>query len=86
MKKLFAFFALAAMANLSIASYSMGGEVKKQPLQLEEQAELSKQQADDHPQVRHIAAGVTSGYGLVQLAAAIGVGYLTYDQIFNDDD
>lgn len=81
MKKVFTFFALVAVANLSLASYSIGGEVKKQPLQLEEKIELTKQEAKDHPEVKHIAAGVTSGYGIIQLAAAIGVGYLVYEQV-----
>ena len=85
MKKIFTFFALVALANLSLASYSLGGEVKKQPLQLEEKAALTKQEAKDHPEVQHIAAGVTSGYGIIQLAAALGVGYLAYEQISDDD-
>ena len=84
MKKFFTFFALAAVANLSLASYSIGGEVKKQPLQLEEKVELTKQEAQDHPEVQHIAAGVTSGYGIIQLAAALGVGYLAYEQLTDD--
>jgi len=85
MKKIFTFFALVAVANLSLASYSIGGEVKKQPLQLEEKVELTKQEAQDHPEVQHIAAGVTSGYGIIQLAAALGVGYLAYEQLTDDD-
>jgi len=84
MKKIFTFFALVAVANLSLASHSLAGEVKKQPLQLEEKVELTKQEAQDHPEVQHIAAGVTSGYGIIQLAAALGVGYLAYEQL-NDD-
>lgn len=81
MKKFFTFFVLVTLANLSLASYSIGGEIKKQPLQLEEKIELTKQEAEDHPEVQHIAAGVASGYGIIQLAAILGVGYLVYDQL-----
>jgi hypothetical protein len=85
MKKFFAILALVALANVNLATLSIGGENKKQPLQMEEKVELAKQEAKDHPEVRYITAGVTSGYGIVQLAAMVGAGYLAYDQ-FTDDD
>ena len=85
MKKFFAIFALVALANFNFTALSIGGENKKQPLQLEEKVELTKQEAKDHPEVRYVTAGVTSGYGIIQLAALVGAGYLAYDQ-FTDDD
>ena len=85
MKKFFAILALAALANFNLTTLSIGGENKKQPLQLEEKVELTKQEAEDHPEVRYVAAGVTSGYGIIQLAAIVGAGYLAYDQIEGDD-
>ena len=85
MKKFFAILALIALANFNLATLSIGGENKKQPLQLEEKVELTKQEAKDHPEVRYVTAGVTSGYGIIQLAAIVGVGYLAYDQLTDDD-
>lgn len=84
MKKFFATLALVALANFNFTSLSVAGENKKQPLQLEEKIELVKQEAEDHPEVRYIAAGLTNGYGIIQLAAIVGAGYLAYDQISGD--
>ena len=85
MKKIFAILALVALANFNLATLSIGGENKKQPLQLEEKVELTKQEAKDHPELRYVAAGVTSGYGIIQLAAIVGAGYIAYEQLTDDD-
>jgi hypothetical protein len=84
MKKFFAILALVALTNFNLATLSIGGENKKQPLQIEQKVELTKQEAEDHPEVRYVTAGVTSGYGIIQLAALVGVGYLAYEQITDD--
>ncbi len=84
MKKFFAILALVALATFNFTASSIGGENKKQPLQLEEKLELTKQEAKDHPEVRYVVAGLTNGYGIIQLAAIAGAGYLAYDQISGD--
>ena len=85
MKKIFKFLLVLALAPLALGPMTYAGEVEKQPLKMEQQQELSREQAEDHPEVRHVTAGITSGYGIIQLAAAIGVGYLFYDLIADDD-
>ena len=85
MKKIFAILALIALANFNFTTLSIGGENKKQPLQLEEKMELTKQEAKDHPEVCYVVAGITNGYGIIVLAAVAGVGYIVYDQISDDD-
>jgi hypothetical protein len=84
MKHFFKVLLVIALANVALGTVSYGGEVKKQPLKMEEKQELSEEEAKDHPDVRHVAAGLTSGYGIIQLAAAVGIGYLVYDQIEGD--
>jgi hypothetical protein len=81
MKKIFAILALIALANFNFTALSIGGENKKQPLQLEEKVELTKQEAKDHPEVRYVVGGITNGYGIIMLAAIVGAGYLAFDQI-----
>ena len=85
MKHFVSFFTILAVLNLSFANFSIGGEVEKKPLKLEEMVVLAQEEARDFEETRETEAGVQNGYGMLALALAIGVGYLVYDQIENRD-
>ncbi len=86
MKKIVAFLLILACLNLPVANYLHAGEVQKKPLQLEEMVELAQEQVQDYEETRNTEAGIANGYGILTLALAIGVGYLIYDQVNDDDD
>ena len=85
MKQFVSILTLFALLNLSVANYSFAGEVEKKPLKLEEMVVLAQEEAQDFEATRKTEAGIQDGYGILALALAIGVGYLVYDQIENDD-
>ena len=86
MKTFVAILSLFALMNLTVAKYATAGEVAKKPLNLQEMVELNNEQAQDFEAVKDTEAGIANGYGLFTLALAIGVGYLVYDEIQNEDE
>ncbi|MCB1232538.1 MAG: hypothetical protein KDN19_19985 [Verrucomicrobiae bacterium] len=86
MKKIVAFLLILACLNLPVANYLRAGEVQKKPLKFDEMVELAKEQVQDYAETRDTEAGIANGYGLLTLALAIGVGYLVYDQVNNNDE
>ncbi len=86
MKHFVTLLAIATLLNLSVAGYSVAGPVKKQPLQVQELVALQEKQATDHQDIEGIEAGIKDGYGILIILLIVGVGYLIYDQINEDDD
>lgn len=85
MKHIVTILALVALVNFTIAPYSVAGEVKRQPLQMQEMVELKIEEANDFDIVEETEAGIQNGYGIFALALAVAVGYVVSEQI-NDDD
>lgn len=83
MKKLLALILAVAVLGLNVAP---AGEVKKKPLKVEQAVELEERQEKDREQVKDTEAGIKNGYGILNMALIIGVGYLIYDRIENNDD
>ncbi|MDA7673085.1 hypothetical protein OAK81_00980 [Verrucomicrobiales bacterium] len=88
MKQIFSIFAIVALVTLTFAPYTHAGEVKKQPLKIEQAVELYKKQAQDFEEVKHTEAGLQNGYGLLGLGLAVLAGYVIKEQLddSNDDD
>ncbi len=86
MKIIVSFLSIFALFALTVAPYAQGGEVKKQPLKMDEAVELYQEQAQDFKEVKDTEAGMQNGYGLLGLGLAVLVGYIVADQIDDNDD
>jgi len=86
MKHVVTILALVALVNFTIAPYSVGGEVKRQPLQMQEMVELKQLEAEAFDVVEETEAGIANGYGLFTVALAVAVGYVVANQIDDDED
>ncbi|MGB3120000.1 MAG: hypothetical protein WBE58_14360 [Verrucomicrobiales bacterium] len=82
MKKLVALTLAVAVLGMNVAQ---AGEVKKKPLKVQQAVELQQKQDKDYEEVKTTEAGIKNGYGLMNMALIIGVGYLVYDRIENND-
>lgn len=86
MKKIVASLLILAFLNLPVANYLRAGEVQKKPLQIEEMVDLAREQVKDYEETKNTEAGIANGYGILTLALAVGVGYLIYNEVQDDDD
>lgn len=81
MKHVLTILLLLAMLHLPVAGHLRAGEIQKQPLQLEEMVELTREQMQDFAETRETEAGIANGYGILTLALAIAVGVLIYNEV-----
>lgn len=81
MKHFVSILTLFAILNLSFANFTLGGEVEKKPLKLEEMVVLAQEEARDFEKTRDTEAGLQDGYGILSLALVAVVAYVIIDQV-----
>lgn len=87
MKKFVALLSILALFSVTFAPYSAtAGEVKKQPLKLDEAMELYQEQSADFTQIQDTEAGIKNGYGILGLALIAVVAVVAIEQIEKDSD
>ncbi|NNE90015.1 MAG: hypothetical protein HKN23_00060 [Verrucomicrobiales bacterium] len=86
MKIFTSFLTIFAILTLSFAPFAQAGEVKKQPLKIEQAVELAAEEAVDFEDVKNTEGGIQNGYGLMGLALAVLAGYFIKEQIDDEDE
>jgi hypothetical protein len=84
MKHFVSILTLFAILNLSFANFSLGGEVEKKPLKLEEMFVLAQEEVQDFEKTRDTEAGLNDGYGILALALIGVVTWVIVDQVNED--